>query len=158
MYFKKGRLYFTNSKFGELRDKNGDWYIEINGLIHRKDNPVSWTRGQMIGFWRQVCLLMRSYGVTNRYPRGPLITLVRTPEYRYKRIPTTGNHGLQVFGPVKKQKGLWDKENCGKFREEVSALMREQGLILSYEPTIWYMTSAKDSEEPENAGAMSSRP
>lgn len=136
-------MYFTNLNFGEIRSKNNDWFIEIDGVLRRKDSSIPWTRAQMRGFWRQICSLMRSYGITNRYPLGPLVTLKRVPKYRYKHILTTANHGLQVFGPVKKQSGCWNQENCVKFREEVSTLMRDQGLILSYRPTVWYMTSAK---------------
>lgn len=152
--YLNGNFYYTNLEFGKLISKDDDWSIDINGLIHKKARSESWTREQMMGFWRQVCLRMKSYGVTNRYPLGSLVTLVRTPEYRYKHIPTTGNHGLQVLGPVKKKKGLWDKENCVKFRDEVSALMRDQGLVFSYEPTVLYMTSVKDSDESESVGSL----
>jgi len=153
VYFKKGHLYFTNSKFGEMSHDNGNWYIQISGVIHRKDSSVPWTREQMNGFWSKVCLLMRSYGVTNRFPLGPAITLKRDPDYRYKHIPTAGNHGLQVFGPVKKQKGCWDQEDCAKFREEVFILMTDQGLVLLFEPTIWCFTIPQDQEETDNTGS-----
>jgi len=136
---------FANPNFGELRStEDGDWWVDVEGVIRKTSRSVPWIRAEMKSFWEQVCTIMRTYGVTNRYPRRPTIKLVRVSEHRHKRVFATANHGLQVKGSIRKLKGRWDHEECQRFREEVSTLMRDQDLVLAYSHVMWVSFNGKD--------------
>ncbi|HEY4695043.1 MAG TPA: hypothetical protein VIH52_03755 [Candidatus Nanoarchaeia archaeon] len=125
--------------FGSIvSDETGNWFVDLNGLVKKAEPP--WTEEEMKSFWAQVCSLMHSYGVTNRYPEKPTAKLVRAPEFKGKRLSREASRGIGLSKPITRLEGTWSKENCTRFQEEVSTLMQTQGLVYLEMQRVWIIT------------------
>jgi hypothetical protein len=142
-------LVIANLNFGQVREVEGDWRIDLEEGMLGSERGI-WTRERMYLFWMKLVELMKAYGVTNNYPRQPRSRLIRHYDYKRVKLTSESSVGLLLTGQIRKLKGKWSERGCLDFRQKVSELMRQEGLVSFFvQPTVWILVP--DSKEGEDA-------